>query len=237
MSAPEPMPSARRHPIPGMTKPATTSPAQPPEPEPLATGKGVTDQRADDRPLASAAGGSGSDSVGARPRHPAETTDGRRQWPGTAAGSDPEGARSRHPAETVDGRRQWPGTAAGSDPEGPRSHHPAETADGRRRWPGTAAGSDLEGPRSRHPAETTDSRRQWPATDYAATRLANFRIPVALLDRYRHLVREAEDRDPRLRRPSVTEVVIGLLQEGPATPEEVAELIRRKRAAEHGLES
>jgi hypothetical protein len=79
-------------------------------------------------------------------------------------------------------------------------------------------------------------RARWAATDYSATRLANFRIPVALLDRYRHLVREAEDRDPRLRRPSVTEVVIGLLQEGPATPEDVAELIRRKRAAEHGLE-
>jgi hypothetical protein len=183
MSAPEAMPSARRHPIPGMTKPATTSPAQPLEPEPLATGKGVTDQRVDDRPLVSAADGSGS---------------------------EPGGPGSRHPAETTNSRRQWPGTAAGSDPEGPRS---------------------------RHPAETTDSRRQWPATDYAATRLANFRIPVALLDRYRHLVREAEDRDPRLRRPSVTEVVIGLLQEGPATPEEVAELIRRKRAAEHGLES
>jgi hypothetical protein len=209
MSAPEPMPSARRHPIPGMTKPATTSPAQPPELEPLATGKGATDQRADDRPLASAADGSGSEPGGPRSRHPAETADGRRQWPGTAAGSDPEGARSRHPAETVDGRRQWPATAAGSDPEGART---------------------------RHPGETTDGRRQWPATDYAATRLANFRIPVALLDRYRSLVREAEDRDPRLRRPSVTEVVIGLLQEGPATPEEVAELIRRKRAAEHGLE-
>jgi hypothetical protein len=181
MSSPEPMPSARRHPIPGMTKPATTSPAQPPEPEPLATAKGASDQRADDRPLASADG----------------------------SGSDPEGQRPRHPAETTDSRRQWPGTAAESDPEGPRP---------------------------RHPAETTDSRRQWPATDYAATRLANFRIPVALLDRYRNLVREAEDRDPRLRRPSVTEVVIGLLQEGPSTPEEVAELIRRKRAAEHGLE-
>jgi hypothetical protein len=155
MSAPEPMPSARRHPIPGITKPATTSPAQPPDPEPLATGEGVTDQGADDRPLAPAADGTGSDPEGARPRHP---------------------------------------------------------------------------------AETTDSPRQWPATDYAATRLANFRIPVALLDRYRQLVREAEDRDPRLRRPSVTEVVIGLLQEGPATPKEVAELIRRKRAAEHGLE-
>ena len=79
-------------------------------------------------------------------------------------------------------------------------------------------------------------RARWPAADYSATRLANFRIPVALLDRYRQLVREAEDRDPRLRRPSVTEVVIGLLQEGPTTPDEVAGLIRRKRAAEHGLE-
>ena len=54
-------------------------------------------------------------------------------------------------------------------------------------------------------------------TDYAATRLANFRIPIALLDRYRQLVREAEDRDPRLRRPSVTEVIIGLLSGGPTT--------------------
>jgi len=57
-----------------------------------------------------------------------------------------------------------------------------------------------------------------------------------LLDRYRQLVREAEDRDPRLRRPSVTEVVIGLLAEGPTTPDDGAGLIRRKRAAEHGLE-
>jgi hypothetical protein len=64
----------------------------------------------------------------------------------------------------------------------------------------------------------------------------NFRIPVDLHDRYRQLVRDAEDRHPRLRRPSLTELVIALLEEGPATPEQVAELIRRKRAAEHETE-
>ena len=37
----------------------------------------------------------------------------------------------------------------------------------------------------------------------------------------------------RLRRPSLTELVIALLEEGPQTADEVAELIRRKRAAEH----
>ena len=84
--------------------------------------------------------------------------------------------------------------------------------------------------------ERAAGRVRWPAADYAATRLANFRIPVDLHDRYRRLVREAELRHPRLRRPSLTEVVIALLEEGPSTPDEVAELIRRKRAAEHGLE-
>jgi hypothetical protein len=64
----------------------------------------------------------------------------------------------------------------------------------------------------------------------------NFRIPVDLHDRYRQLVRDAEHRHPRLRRPSLTELVIALLEEGPATPDEVAELIRRKRAAEHETE-
>jgi hypothetical protein len=77
-------------------------------------------------------------------------------------------------------------------------------------------------------------RVRWPAADYAATRLTNFRIPVDLHDRYRRLVHEAELRHPRVRRPSLTEVVIALLEEGPSTPDEVAELIRRKRAAEHG---
>jgi hypothetical protein len=35
---------------------------------------------------------------------------------------------------------------------------------------------------------------------------------------------------------SLTEVIIGLLEEGPGTADEVAELIWRKRAAEHGGE-
>lgn len=73
-----------------------------------------------------------------------------------------------------------------------------------------------------------------PAADYASTRLVNFRIPVDLHDRYRALVREAEDRHPRLRKQSLTELLIALLEEGPQTADEVAELIRRKRLAEHG---
>jgi hypothetical protein len=72
-----------------------------------------------------------------------------------------------------------------------------------------------------------------PAADYASTRLVNFRIPVDLHDRFRGLVREAEVRHPRLRRPSLTELVIALLEEGPQTADEVTELIRRKRVAEH----
>jgi hypothetical protein len=75
-----------------------------------------------------------------------------------------------------------------------------------------------------------------PAADYASTGLVNFRIPVDLHDRFRGLVREAELDHPRLRRPSLTELVIALLEEGPQTADEVAELIRRKRAAEHGAE-
>jgi hypothetical protein len=71
------------------------------------------------------------------------------------------------------------------------------------------------------------------SADYAATRLVNFRLPVDLHDRFRALVREAEERHPRLRRPSLTELIIALLEEGPATGDEVAEAIRRKRAAEH----
>ena len=91
--------------------------------------------------------------------------------------------------------------------------------------------SDLAATESEHNGPV-----RWPAADYAATRLTNFRIPVDLHDRYRRLVHEAELRHPRVRRPSLTEVVIALLEEGPSTPDEVAELIRRKRAAEHGLE-
>lgn len=68
------------------------------------------------------------------------------------------------------------------------------------------------------------------------TRLVNFRIPVDLHDRYRRLVRQAEQEHPRLRHPSLTELVIALLEEGPSTPDEVADLIRRKRVGEHAAE-
>ena len=88
--------------------------------------------------------------------------------------------------------------------------------------------------RRRTAREAVIERR--PAADYASTRLVNFRIPVDLHDRFRGLVREVELNHPRLRRPSLTELMIALLEEGPQTADEVAELIRRKRAAEHGAE-
>jgi len=71
------------------------------------------------------------------------------------------------------------------------------------------------------------------AEDYSATRLVNFRLPVDLHDRFRALVREAEERHPRLRKASLTELLIALLEEGPQTADAVADLIRRKRLAEH----
>jgi hypothetical protein len=90
------------------------------------------------------------------------------------------------------------------------------------------------------PAETERRRRtrtskaEQRAADYGATRLVNFRLPVDLHDRFRALVREAEERHPRLRKPSLTEILIALLEEAPQTADEVADLIRRKRLAEHG---
>jgi hypothetical protein len=74
--------------------------------------------------------------------------------------------------------------------------------------------------------------RRRSSADYSATRLANFRLPVDLHDHYRRLVRKVEDSHPRLRRPSLTEVIIGLLEEGPADVDELAAVIRRKRASE-----
>jgi hypothetical protein len=91
-----------------------------------------------------------------------------------------------------------------------------------------------ETPPVSRPTTQSAAPTRWPAADYAATRLANFRVPVDLHDRYRDLVRDAERRHPRLRRASLTEVLIALLEEGPKTADEVAELIWRKRAAEHG---
>jgi hypothetical protein len=78
---------------------------------------------------------------------------------------------------------------------------------------------------------------RWRAEDYSATRLANFRLPVDLHDRYRRLVADVERDHPRLRHPSLTEVIIALLEEGPSTPDGVAELLRRKRVDEHAAEA
>ena len=163
MSAPEPMPTVRRRPIPGMTSQPGTASSPPPHPEPTVTPEpGVTP----------------------------ETT-----------------ASSRRTAEPEQTHEPGGSNARSRDERRKRPVNPPAT-------PGAAS-----------------PRR--PAVDYAATRLANFRIPVDLHDRYRDLVRDAERHHPRLRRASLTEVIIGLLEEGPGTADEVAELIWRKRAAEH----
>ena len=95
-------------------------------------------------------------------------------------------------------------------------------------------------PRRRPAAPSSTSTagvaRRRPSTDYASTRLVNFRIPVDLHDRYKRLVREVEQTHQRLRHPSLTEVLIGLLEEGPDTADEIAAVLRRKRASEHGQE-
>lgn len=86
-----------------------------------------------------------------------------------------------------------------------------------------------------HRATSEDRRRpsgRRRAKDYAATRPVNFRLPVDLHDRYRLLVAEVAQQHPRWRRASLTEVIIGLLEEGPSSVNEVAAVIRRKRASE-----
>jgi hypothetical protein len=81
------------------------------------------------------------------------------------------------------------------------------------------------------------ARRRHPVEDYSATHLTNFRLPIDLHARYGRLLAEAQEQHPRLRKLSLTEVVIALLAEGPQTADEVAELVRRKRADEHGEET
>lgn len=92
-------------------------------------------------------------------------------------------------------------------------------------------------PKSERPPSGRLRSGRWMSADYSTTRLANFRLPVDLHDHYRELVREVEQTDPRLRRPSLTEVIIALLEEGPSTPAQVAELLRRRRAAENESEA
>ncbi len=124
-------------------------------------------------------------------------------------------------------RRPIPGMAASTLPVAADAEKPTTPRSARKR--GTQRGS----PSARSGNEAAGRR---PAADYAATRLVNFRLPADLHDRFKQLVREAEQRHPRLRHPSLTELVIALLEEGPADADEVAELIRRKRAAEHGAQ-
>ena len=115
-------------------------------------------------------------------------------------------------------------------PAGAQADPEAGAQRGRSRAPRRSA-SKPSAQRAGAGEKSTAGRR--PAADYASTRLVNFRIPVDLHDRFRALVREAEDRHPRLRKQSLTELLIALLEEGPQTVDEVAELIRRKRLAEH----
>jgi hypothetical protein len=131
-------------------------------------------------------------------------------------------------------RRAIPGMAASApaattEPEATSSHAASDTPASRR----TRGGGSRRPPVAKS-VRSTPQRR--PAADYAATRLVNFRLPVDLHDRFKALVREAELLNPRLRHPSLTELMIALLEEGPVDAGEVVELIRRKRAAEHGAQ-
>jgi hypothetical protein len=80
----------------------------------------------------------------------------------------------------------------------PASAPPASAPARRRRSRRTGP---RDGESSLEPAnETPPERRR--ATDYATTRLVNFRLPADLHARFKQLVREAEERHPRLRHPS-----------------------------------
>lgn len=72
--------------------------------------------------------------------------------------------------------------------------------------------------------------KRWPSADYSATRLVNMRLPVDLHERFKAAVREAEAEHGRLSKPSLTEFVIAILEETPASGDQVAGAIRRKRS-------
>ena len=149
----------------------------------------------------------------ASPRPP-ETPSDRVGEPAPGAEQPAPVARSEHASGDL------PAPGDGSPVKAPE----APAREPRRRPGAPSATSSAEPPRRR------------PSTDYASTRLVNFRIPVDLHDRYKRLVREVEQKHLRLRHPSLTELMIGLLEEGPDTADEVAAVIRRKRASEHGSE-
>jgi len=122
-------------------------------------------------------------------------------------------------------RSEEPSGGVPSPPDASAVNAPEATPSGSRRRLGGASSTSSAVPARRRPSR-----------DYASTRLVNFRIPVDLHDRYKRLVREVEERHLRLRHPSLTEMLIGLLEEGPDTADELAAVIRRKRASEHGQE-
>ncbi|MGC9221273.1 MAG: hypothetical protein ACP5H2_07970 [Solirubrobacteraceae bacterium] len=110
----------------------------------------------------------------------------------------------------------------------PDSPRPARRAPRTRRQDGTRERlATVAGEESARPP------RRYPSSDYGSTNLFNFRLPVDLHDRFGALVDEVKHRHPRLRKPSLTELLIALLEEGPQTADGVAEMIRRKRLDEH----
>lgn len=128
-------------------------------------------------------------------------------------------------------RRPIPGMAQSTAAPDAPAAVPSAASPPRQRASKRSAQQRRGSARAEAPADATPARR--PAADYSTTRLVNFRLPADLHDRFKQLVRETEEAHPRLRHPSLTELVIALLEEGPTSPDEVAELIRRKRAAEH----
>jgi hypothetical protein len=141
---------------------------------------------------------------------------------------------SANPTPPPDSTLEQPDAAGTPTPGEPQAHPVAQDS--------TDSQVSDQGPERsaqgrRSGAQASGARQQRrPASDYAATRLVNFRLPVDLHDRFKRLVREAEQQHPRLRNPSLTELIIAVLEEGPGTADEVAEAIWRKRAAEHGGE-
>ena len=151
----------------------------------------------------------------------------RRPIPGMA--SEPVAPRAARPVEAdqPDGRRRGrdrrpePDRACRDDAQPDAPTH-ASTPRPRERAPRSTAG----GPSSSGGRRPTTRARGWSTSGSRWTCTTG---SAAWSARPRTAIR-------RLRQPSLTELVIALLEEGPQTADEVAELIRRKRAAEHGAE-